>query len=77
MTRDEILARDQHCRAACTAIQTAALGCVSTASLLATAKRLGLSDGQRIVADSDDDLVLVFDLALHTAPRGRKRAIDR
>jgi hypothetical protein len=47
------------------------------ASLLATAKRLGLSDGKHIVADSEDDLVLVFDLALHTAPRGRKRAIDR
>jgi hypothetical protein len=77
MTRDEILDRYQRYRQACTAIQTAAIRCVSTASLLATAKRLGLSDGKRIVADSDDDLVLVFDLALHTAPRGRRRAIDR
>lgn len=77
MTRDEILARYQRYRQACTALQTAALGCVSTPSLLATAKRLGLSEGKRIVADSDDDLVLVFDLVLHTAPRGRKRAIDR
>ncbi len=77
MTRDEILDRYQRYRQACTAIQTAALGCVSTPSLLATAKRLGMSDGKRIVADSDDDLVLVFDLALHTAQRGRRRAIDR
>ncbi len=77
MTRDEILARYQRYRQACTAIQTAALGCVSAPNLLATAKRLGLSDGKRIVADSDDDLVLVFDLALHTGPRGRRRAIDR
>ncbi len=77
MTRDEILDRYQRYRQACTAMQTAALGAVSTPSLLATAKRLGLSDGKHLVADSDDDLVLVFDLALHTAPRGRRRAIDR
>lgn len=77
MTRDEILDRYQRYRQACTAIQTAAVRSVSNASLLATAKRLGLSDGKRIVAESDDDLVLVFDLALHTAPRGRRRAIDR
>jgi hypothetical protein len=77
MTGDEILDRYQRYRQACTAIQTAALRCVSTATLLAIAKRLGLSDGKHIVAESDDDLVLVFDLALHTAPRGRRRAIDR
>lgn len=77
MTRDEILERYQRYRQACTAIQTGALKCVSNASLITTARRLGLADGKRIVAECEDDLVLVFDLALHTASRGRSRAIER
>lgn len=77
MTRDEILNRYQRYRQACTALQTAALKCVSNAGLITAAKRLGLSDGKRIIAESEDDLVLVYDLALHTAPRGRSRAIER
>jgi hypothetical protein len=77
MTRDEILERYHRLRPACTAIQTAALKGVSGANLIATAKRLGLSDGKQIIAESEDDLVLVFDLALHTALQGRSRAIDR
>lgn len=77
MGRDEILTRYRRYRQACTSIQTDALKCVSNAGFMAAAKHLGISDGKRIVAESEDDLVLVFDLALHTAPRGRKRAIDR
>lgn len=77
MTRDETLERYRQYRKACTAIQTAAFRCVPSVVLTDTAKRLGLWDGKRIIAESDDDLVLVYDLAVHTARRGRSRAIDR
>ena len=77
MDRDGILACYQRYRQACTALQTAAVKCVSIPNLIATAKHLGMSDGKRIIAESEDDLVLVYDLAVHTAPKGRSRAIDR
>ena len=33
--------------------------------------------GDMLVADSEDELALVFDLAVHTSRGGRSRAIDR
>jgi hypothetical protein len=36
-----------------------------------------LAFGKKLVLDSMDDLTLVFDLSIHTAPVGRSRPIDR
>jgi hypothetical protein len=54
-----------------------AMKLLSKSAILQQARRLGLSDGKRLILDSMDELTLVFDLAIHTAPVGRSRAIDR
>jgi len=41
------------------------------------ARRLGLTKGKVLVAESEAELTLVFDLAIYTAKEGRSRAIDR
>ena len=41
------------------------------------ARRLGLTYGKRLMSDSMDELTLAADLAIHTAPPDRSRAIDR
>jgi hypothetical protein len=41
------------------------------------ARRLGLTAGHVLIADSTEELTLVFDLAIYTAMEGRTRAIDR
>ena len=41
------------------------------------ARRLGMYQGKTLVLDDWDDLTLAVDLAIHTAPPGRSRAIDR
>jgi hypothetical protein len=46
-------------------------------AIMQSARRLGLALGKHIVIDSEDELALVSDLAIHTAPPGRSRAIDR
>src|SRR5882757_5042508 len=58
-------------------IQTTALRNVSRESFLASAKRIGLSDGKVLFTDDAAELTLVYDLALYTAKAGRSRAIDR
>ncbi|MFZ0457280.1 MAG: hypothetical protein WAM17_02320, partial [Rhodoplanes sp.] len=44
-------------------------------AILHQARRLGLADGKVLILDSMDELTLAFDLAIHTAPAGRSRAI--
>jgi hypothetical protein len=44
---------------------------------LESARRLGLTAGQVLIADSTEELTLVFDLAIYTAKEGRTRAIER
>ena len=38
---------------------------------------LGLAQRQMLVAESEEEMALVFDLALYTAREGRSRALDR
>jgi hypothetical protein len=54
-----------------------ALKLVSRTAILHQARRLGLADGKSLILDSMDELTPVFDLAVHTAPAGRFRTIDR
>ncbi|MBV8589612.1 MAG: hypothetical protein JO212_06050, partial [Acetobacteraceae bacterium] len=41
------------------------------------ARRLGMTAGQILIANNEEELTLIFDLAIYTAREGRSRAIDR
>lgn len=77
MTRDQILQRYRHLRAISTGHHSGALKFLSRQALLEHAKRLGLATGQTLVAESEAEMTLVFDLALYTAKERRSRALDR
>ena len=77
MTRGEILARYRDLRAIGTRHHSAALDFVSRQAILEHAKRLGLADGRMLVAESEEEMTLVFDLALYAAKQTRSRALDR
>jgi hypothetical protein len=78
MTRKDVLARYRHLRAIAMRHNSAALGFVSRQAVLETAKRLGLAEeGRMLVAGSQEEMTLVFDLNLHAAKETRSRALDR
>jgi len=77
MTRDEILQRYRHLRAISTDHHSGALKFLSRQGLLEHAKRLGLATGGMLVAESEAEMTLIFDLALYTAKERRSRALDR
>jgi hypothetical protein len=77
MQRDDILHRYRLLRAIGTHHHTAALNYVARPTLLERAKHLGLAVANTLVFDSDEEMTLIFDLAIHTAKPGRSRAIDR
>ena len=77
MTRAEILDRYRQLRAISARHHSAALGFVSRQAILEQARRLGLAEGRMLVAESNEEMTLVFDLALYTAREGRSRALDR
>jgi hypothetical protein len=76
-SRGEVLARYRHVREIGKRHHSAALKLLSRDAILHHARRLGLADGKILILDSMDELTLAFDLAIHTAPAGRSRAIDR
>ena len=76
-SRDEVLARYRHLREISKRHHSDALKLLSRDAILHQARRLGLADGKVLILDSMDELTLAFDLAIHTAPAGRSRAIDR
>jgi hypothetical protein len=75
--RTEVLARYRHLREISKQHHSAALDFLSSDAIISQARRLGLAQGKTLVLDSMDDLNLAFDLAIHTAPKDRSRAIDR
>ncbi|MEO9189243.1 MAG: hypothetical protein ABI224_04450 [Acetobacteraceae bacterium] len=77
MNREEILGRYRHLREVGRRHHSAALQFLARTTVLEHARRLGLAAGRMIIADSDEELTLVFDLAIYTAKEGRTRAIDR
>ena len=77
MTRDEVLQRYRHLRLISIGHHSGALKFLSRQALLEHAKRLGLATGGMLVAESEAEMTLVFDLALYTAKEGRSRALDR
>ena len=56
---------------------TKALDFVATDTMMEHARRLGLTVGKTLVADSTEEMTLLFDLALYSAKQGRTRALDR
>lgn len=76
-SRGEVLRRYRHLRAIGTRHHSAALKFLTRAAILEPARRLGLAAGQMLIAASEEELTLVFDLAIYTAKEGRSRAIDR
>lgn len=77
MNREELLRRYRHLRAINKRQQTDALDCVSQATLLDCARRLGLARGRTLILEDFDEMTLVFDLVVHAGIGGRARAIDR
>ena len=77
MTRDQILERYRHLRAISIGHHSGAMAFVSKQAVLEHAKRLGLATAGMLVAESEAEMTLVFDLALYTAKERRSRALDR
>lgn len=77
MKRKEVLRRYRNLRAICTRHHTAAVKFLAQIAIMESARRLGLTAGHVLIADSTEELTLVFDLAIYTAREGRTRAIDR
>ena len=77
MTRDQILERYHHLRAISIGHHSGAMAFVSKQAVLEHAKRLGLATAGMLVAESEAEMTLVFDLALYTAKQHRSRALDR
>jgi hypothetical protein len=78
MSREEILTRYRRLREISTHHHSEALRFVPRSALLEQARRLELTVGKTLVAESMDELTLAFDLSLYTAAApGRSRGIDR
>ena len=76
-TRSDIIGRYRHLRAISKKHHTRIYDFVSSSALLQRARRLGMSDGRRLILDRAEELDLVSDLIVYTAPPGRSRALDR
>jgi len=77
LSRAEVLTRYRHLREISKQHHSAVLDFLSKDAIISQARRLGLAQGKTLVLDSMDDLNFAFDLAIHTAPKDRSRAIDR
>ena len=77
LSRAQVLTRYRHFREISKQHHSAVLDFLSKDAVMSQARRLGLAQGKTQILDSYDDLNLAFDLAIHTAPKDRSRAIDR
>ena len=76
MQRDEIIGRYRHLRALTNRHLNAALDCVAASTLNERVRHLGITR-RGAQSESEEEMSLVFDLAVHTSKPGRSRAIDR
>jgi hypothetical protein len=76
-SRDEVLARYRQLRQISQRHCSEVMKFMSPDAVLHHARRLGLMRGKTVIVDNMDELTLAVDLAVHTAPEGRSRAIDR
>ena len=76
-SRGVVLARYRHFRQISKRHHSNVMDFLAKDAILHHARRLGLAHGKTIIVDRMDDLNLAVDLAIHTAPFGRSRAIER
>jgi len=76
-SRGEVLARYRHLREISRRHNAKVMDFLGKDAVLHHGRRLGLAHGKTFILDSMDEVTLAFDLAIHTAPVGRSRAIDR
>jgi hypothetical protein len=76
-SRREVLARYRQLREISKRHHHEILKHISHDTILHQARRLGLARGRTVILDDMEEMDFVFDLAIHTAPPGRSRAIDR
>ncbi|WP_428532519.1 hypothetical protein [Rhodopila sp.] len=77
MQQQDILDRYRRLREIGNRHHQAALDHLAQPTIMERAKHLGLTHHGSFTTDSDEEMTLAFDLAVHTARRGRSRAIDR
>jgi hypothetical protein len=77
MTRNDVLCRYRHLRAIGRRHHRAAMKFLARPVVTEHARHLGLIAGQTLAASSEEELTLMFDLAIYAAREGRSRAIDR
>ena len=71
MPQRDILKRDRHLRGITTRHHSAALARLAGPTLLEQAKHLSLAYGRTLIPESEEEMTLIFDLAVHTAKPGR------
>lgn len=76
-SRGDVLARYRRLREISKRHHSEVLNFLPRHAVLDQARRLGLAVGRTILLDNMDEITLAFDLAIHTSPAGRSRAIDR
>lgn len=77
LSRVELLTRYRRFREIGRQHHSALLKFLSKDAIVSQARRLGLAQGKTLILDNVNDLNLVFDLLIYTAPKDRSRAIDR
>jgi hypothetical protein len=77
MTRTEILTRYRRLRPISKELHRAVLDVVAPNLVLGWAKRLGLARGGMALLESEQDMTLAADLAIHLARPGRSHPLDR
>jgi hypothetical protein len=75
--REEVVARYRQLREISKHHHSQVLKFISQNTILQHARRLGLAQGKTFILDDMEELNFAFDLAIHTAPADRARAIDR
>ena len=76
-SRDQVLARYRLFREISKRHHHEVLKLTSGDAVLRQARRLGLAQGKTLILDDMNEMSYVCDLAIHTAPPQRSRAIDR
>jgi hypothetical protein len=77
MTRTEILTRYRRLRQISKEHHHAVLGIIAPDVLLDWAKRLGLTEGKKVVLESEHEMTLAEDLATYLPRPGRSHPLDR
>jgi hypothetical protein len=76
-SRVEIIDRYRQFRTISKRHNSGAVKCLSTEALMEQARRLGMVRGRKLFLNTEDELALVYDLALYARQGGRKRPLDR